>query len=178
MIRALLILALAAPPLDPGAQNVTIIDPSNPKLRVTTTTNSGKQLLDVNCPTCSGGGGSSGSDGGYTVVIQGPLLDGGLAWVTTPPAALSVNNAGACVSVSTTTAVLSSNAARRSASLCARVTNTDTTFVKLGLTATTSNFPLEPGQCFNLTAPGSIYTGEIDAVANSGTQSICVVEVN
>lgn len=177
MIRALLILALAAPPLDPGAQNVTIIDPNNPRLRVTTTTNSGKQLLDVNCPTCSGGGGSSGNDGGYTVVIEGPnLLDGGI-WVTTPPIG-AVNNAGACVSVSTTTAVLNSNAARRSASLCARIINTDTTFVKLGLTATTSNFPLEPGQCFNLTAPGSIYTGEIDAVANSGTQSVCVVEVN
>jgi len=111
-------------------------------------------------------------DGGTVTSIQG-----GAPWTTTPPTG-SVNNDGACISVSTNTTVLASNASRRQAAICARISNSDTTFVKLAASATTSDFPLEPGQCINLTAPGSIYTGIIDAVANSGTQSICVLEVN
>lgn len=87
-------------------------------------------------------------------------------------------NDGACVSVSTTTAILASNASRRGASLCARITNTDAVFVKLGTTATTADFPLEPGQCLNLGFPGTTYTGAVDGIANSGTQIVCAVELN
>lgn len=167
-MRFLLLVVALSQPVTP----VKIVNPENQSQGL-----GNANPLKVNCVSGCSGSAGSGNDGGYTVVIQGPsLLDGGI-WTVTPPIG-AINNAGACISVSTTTAVLSSNALRRSASICARITNTDTTFMKLGLTATTSNFPLEPGQCYNLTAPGSIYTGEVDAVANSGTQNICVVETN
>lgn len=91
----------------------------------------------------------------------------------TPAFVSAAINDGACVSVSATTTVLASNASRRTYSVCARVSNTDTVFIKLGATATTSDYPLEPGQCDNSDAT-FVYTGVIDAIANSGTQSVCV----
>lgn len=102
---------------------------------------------------------------------------GGAPWTVTPPAVASANNDGACVSVTASTTVLASNASRRQASVCARVSNSDTAFIKFAATATTSDFPLEPGQCYNL-GGGSIYTGVIDSIANTGTQSVCVTEFN
>lgn len=116
----------------------------------------------------------------HVVVDTAPtttVTQSGAPWTTTPPTG-SISNDGACVSVTGNTTVLASNASRRQAALCARLSNSDTTFIKLAATATTSDFPLEPGQCLNLTAPGSIYTGIIDAIANTGTQSVCVLEVN
>lgn len=93
------------------------------------------------------------------------------------PQVASANNDGACVSVTVSTTVLASNASRRFASVCARVSNSDTAFIKFAATATASDFPLEPGQCWN-SPDSTIYTGVIDAIANSGTQSICVMELN
>jgi hypothetical protein len=54
-----LVLLLLAQPTLGGAQAVTITNPSNPAKRVTTTTSGGKELLDVNCPGCSGGASAS-----------------------------------------------------------------------------------------------------------------------
>jgi hypothetical protein len=96
--------------------------------------------------------------------------------VTSQGTTASAAGAGSCTSVSTTTTVLASNASRQAATLCARISNTDTVFVKLGATATTSNFPLEPGQCYNLA--GRVYTGVVDSIANTGTQSVCTTELN
>ena len=97
-------------------------------------------------------------------------------WTTSQGTVTSATGVGSCTSVSTTTTVLASNASRQAATLCARISNTDTIFVKLGATATTSNFPLEPGQCYNLA--GRVYTGVVDSIANTGTQSVCTTELN
>lgn len=175
MTSLLVLFLLSQPTTGGGAQPVVISNPTNPRQQATLTTSGGKTLLDVNCPTCSGGGGGSGGDGGYTVVVQGPNLNDGGLWVSTPPTG-SASLPGACTTVTTTTTVLTANPARRGASICARIQNTDTTFVRFGPTATTFSFPLEPGQCFNLSFPGSIYTGTVDVVANSGTQIVCAVE--
>lgn len=93
-----------------------------------------------------------------------------------PPSVASASNDGACISVTASTTLLSANAGRRFYTICARASNTDTVFVKLGTTATTADFPMEPGQCDNA-PPNSVYTGIIDAIANSGTQSMCVREL-
>lgn len=74
MINVLFIL------LSQASQPVIITNPTNPTKRVTTTTSGAKELLDVNCPGCTGGGGTTSGDGGYTVVIQGPGADGGVRW--------------------------------------------------------------------------------------------------
>lgn len=75
MITVLLIALLGQAP-----QAVNIADPSVQSKKVTTTTSGTKVLLDVNCPSCSGGSGSS--DGGSTTVTQGPARDGGVDWAT------------------------------------------------------------------------------------------------
>lgn len=100
------------------------------------------------------------------------------AWLVNAGQVASANNDGSCVSVSTTTTVLASNASRRQAAIVARMSNTDTVFIKFGATATTADFPLEPGQVYNLEGASRVYTGVIDAIANSGTQSVCVTEFN
>lgn len=100
------------------------------------------------------------------------------AWLVNAGQVASANNDGSCVSVTATTTVLASNASRRQAAIVARMSNTDTVFVKFGATATTSDFPLEPGQSYNLDGDARVYTGVIDAIANSGTQSVCVTEFN
>lgn len=63
--------------------STTIVDPTLATQKVTTSKSGAKVLLDVNCPTCSGGGGGSAGDGGYTIVIQGPGADGGVNWGVT-----------------------------------------------------------------------------------------------
>jgi hypothetical protein len=113
-------------------------------------------------------------DGGVAVVVA---MDG-LVFTSAASSVASAANPGTCVSVAASTTVLAANAARRSAVMCARITNTDTVHYKLGATATTANFPLEPGQCRNMPGSDRVYTGVIDAIAASGTQSVCVEELN
>lgn len=93
----------------------------------------------------------------------------------TPSSATSANNDGACVSVTASTTVLASFATRRAFTLFARETNTDVVYIKMGTTATSADFPLPAGSAYNMQA-GVVYTGVIDAIAASGTQSVCVVE--
>lgn len=93
-----------------------------------------------------------------------------------PGAAATSNNDGACVSLTTTSStILASFATRAFAAICSRVTNTDISYLKLAATATTSDYPLEIGQCINFSGP-KVYTGIIDGRSNTGTQSVCVVE--
>lgn len=88
----------------------------------------------------------------------------------------TANNDGAQVSMTTTSAaVLASFATRKFASICSLSTNTDTVYIKMGATATTSDFPLLVGQCFNM-PPFAVYTGAIDGRSASGTQTLGVVE--
>jgi hypothetical protein len=89
----------------------------------------------------------------------------------------SANNTGSCPSGAANTTALASNASRRGAYMAASSGNTDDIYIKLGATATTSNFRLAPGQSFNILT-GSIYTGIIDFIPNSGTQALCVAELN
>lgn len=100
--------------------------------------------------------------------------------VTVTPVAVSTsNNDGTCTSVAANTTVLASFATRKGAVIMAQcdpsACNTDTTFIKLAATATTADFPLAPGDKFVLQG-SAVYTGIIDAIANSGTQKICVME--
>jgi hypothetical protein len=106
-------------------------------------------------------------------------VSGTVTATTAPTTTASANNDGACVSMTTTSAtILASFGSRKYASICAlgaTTENTDTVHIKLGATASASDFPLRPGACWN-TPAGSIYTGVIDGRANSGTQSVCVLE--
>jgi len=88
----------------------------------------------------------------------------------------SANNDGACISVTgSTTSVLASFASRRAAVIRADPTNTQRVYIKFGATATTSDFPLDAGDSFML--GGTVaYTGAIDGISASGTQSVCVAE--
>lgn len=91
----------------------------------------------------------------------------------------TANGPGACASVATTSStILTAFSARRFAEVCARVSNSAVVRIKLGATATTSNFPLEAGQCYRVEAVGGfIYTGQIDAISEAGTQSVCITEI-
>lgn len=93
-----------------------------------------------------------------------------------PVVTATANNDGTCTALTVSASLLVSFTTRKWFSVCARIANTDTVYVKLGATATTSDFPLEPGQCFNSPVT-PIYTGAVDAIAGSGTQTACVVEL-
>jgi hypothetical protein len=91
----------------------------------------------------------------------------------------TMNNDGACPSGAANFTVLSSNASRKKAYLAASAANTDDVFVKFGVTATSSDFRLAPGQPINEVPVNSfVYTGQIDAIPASGTQAVCVMEFN
>jgi hypothetical protein len=98
-------------------------------------------------------------------------------WLTESIKVASANNTGSCPSGAANTTALVSNASRRGAYMAASSANTDDIYVKLGATATSSNFRLAPGQSFNILT-GSIYTGIIDFFPASGTQALCVAELN
>jgi hypothetical protein len=94
-------------------------------------------------------------------------------WLVANAQVSSANNSGTCTNVTASTTVLAAFASRKKATLIPKTTNTDRVHIKLGTTATTSFPPLEPGQPFEL---DGTYTGQVDAIAASGTQSVCVVE--
>lgn len=98
-------------------------------------------------------------------------------WLTEAVKVGSASNDGACPSGAANTTALASNASRRAAYLVASSANTDDVFIKLGATATSSDFRLAPGQPFNI-MQNSIYTGIIDFLPASGTQALCVAELN
>lgn len=89
----------------------------------------------------------------------------------------SMNNDGACPSGAANFTVLASNASRKKAYLAASPANTDDVYVKFGVTATSSDFRLAPGQPINEYGD-FVYTGQIDAIPASGTQAVCVMEFN
>ncbi len=94
-----------------------------------------------------------------------------------PGASSSANNAGAAVSVGTSSVTaIASYASRKAATIYASPSNTAVVYIKLGATATSSNFPLNPGDSLPLNQGGAVYTGVVDAIAASGTQSLSVVE--
>ena len=116
------------------------------------------------------------------VPVSGPLTDTQLrASVVptqdTPRQSASANNAGTCTSVAATTTVLASNASRRVFGLKAHEGNSDRVYCKLGATATTANMPFAAGSSFWMDT-GAVYTGVVDCIAGSGTQTVCVFEVN
>lgn len=143
-------------------------------------------------------------DAGSPLNVQGPLTDTQLRasavpvsqsgtwtvqpgntanttpWLTTdtPRTVSSANNSGTCVSVGTSsTTVLASNASRRAYGFKASEANTDRVYCKLGATATTSNMPFGAGSAWSQDT-GAVYTGVVDCIAGSGTQTVCPYEFN
>jgi len=89
----------------------------------------------------------------------------------------SANNDGACLSGAANFTVAASNASRLWIAIWASPANTDDVYIKLGVTATSADGRFAPGQALNITS-GRIYTGQIDAFPNSGTQAVCLMELN
>lgn len=89
----------------------------------------------------------------------------------------SANNDGACPSGAANFTVAASNGSRLWLALWASPANTDDVYIKLGATATSSDARIAPGQAINFTS-GRIYTGQIDALPVSGTQAVCLMELN
>lgn len=101
-------------------------------------------------------------------------------WLTTdtPRTVASANNTGTCVSVTTSsTTVLASNGSRRAYGFKASEANTDRVYCKLGATATTSNMPFGAGSAWSQDT-GAVYTGVVDCISGSGTQTVCAYELN
>lgn len=100
-------------------------------------------------------------------------------WLTTdtPRTVATANNSGTCVSVTASTTVLASNASRRAYGFKASEDNTAKVHCKLGATATTSNTIFGAGAGWSQDT-GAVYTGVIDCIAASGTQSVCPYELN
>lgn len=125
------------------------------------------------------GSGLCGADGRYCsmqVDANGALhvVFTNTALTITPTLVTTANNDGSCVSVtSASTTVLASFATRRWASFQNR--GTVIVYVKFGATATTADFPVDPGGVFNW-PNGVSYTGVVDAISASGTNSVCPVE--
>jgi hypothetical protein len=114
--------------------------------------------------------------GGNTIGNVGLVAGSAAIGTVGLTSASSANNAGAQVSVTTSSGtVLASFATRKAANICASPTNTDVVHLKLGATATTSNGKLWAGQCFSM-GTGPVYTGVIDARSATGTQELTVWE--
>ena len=97
--------------------------------------------------------------------------------VTVLSTVASANNDGACPSGAANFTVVASNASRTWLAMWASPGNTDDVYIKLGVTATSSDARVAPGQAINFTS-GRIYTGQIDAIPVSGTQAVCLMELN
>jgi hypothetical protein len=89
----------------------------------------------------------------------------------------SANNDGTCTSGAVSFTAIVSNASRTWLAVWASPANTDDVYLKLGATATAADARFAPGQPLNFTS-GRIYTGIIDAFPASGTQAVCVMELN
>jgi len=111
------------------------------------------------------------------VSLTSTTLTGTSSTSDTPRTVSSANNTGTCTSVSTSTTVLASNASRKAYGVKASEANTDRVYCKLGATATTSNMPFGAGAAWSQDT-GAVYTGVIDCIAGSGTQTVCVFEFN
>ena len=100
-------------------------------------------------------------------------------WLTTdtPRTVASANNTGTCTNITVSATVLASNASRRAYGFKASEANTANVHCKLGATATTSNTIFGPGASWSQDT-GAVYTGVIDCIAASGTQAVCVYEMN
>ena len=89
----------------------------------------------------------------------------------------TANLDGSCPSGAASFTVAASNASRTWLSMWASPANTDDVYIKLGATATNADGRFAPGQPLNFTS-GRIYTGVVDAFPASGTQAVCVLELN
>lgn len=89
----------------------------------------------------------------------------------------TANNDGSCASGAASFTAIASNASRTWLAVWASPANTDDVYLKLGATATAADARFAPGQPLNFTS-GRIYTGIIDAFPASGTQAVCVMELN
>lgn len=137
-----------------------------------------RQAVGLAIPDLGGPSSVGGDAATHSLNVNLAQFSSGTAVNTNPngPVAAASND-GACVALGTsTTVLLASNAARRGFVLTAPTTNTITVFVRFAATATTSDFPMEPGSAFNMLGP-VVYTGAIDGIKTGlPAQSICLVE--
>jgi hypothetical protein len=99
-------------------------------------------------------------------------------WLTTdtPRVVASASNTGTCTTVGVASVtVLASNANRKAYGIKASEANTVNVFCKLGATATTSNMPFGKGSAWSQDT-GAVYTGVIDCISGSASQTVCVYE--
>lgn len=89
----------------------------------------------------------------------------------------TANDDGSCPSGAASFTVAASNASRTWIAVWGSPANTDDVYIKLGTTATAADARIAPGQPINFVT-GRIYTGRIDAFPSSGTQAVCVMELN
>lgn len=99
----------------------------------------------------------------------------GTATVTAASIA-TANNDGASLGLTVASAqILPAFATRKFAAICSVSANSALVYIKLGTTATAADFIMSPGTCFNL-GTISVYSGRIDGIAASGTQTVTFVE--
>jgi hypothetical protein len=113
--------------------------------------------------------------GTETGLVTRPIISGTLT--TQPSTVGTANEDGACPSGAANFTVVSANASRKQLMFWASPANTDDVYIKLGAVATTGDARLAPGQPVNF-VNGRIYTGQVDAVPASGTQAVCLFELN
>ena len=102
------------------------------------------------------------------------IVAGGVA--ATVESVATANNDGASLGLTTTSAtILASYATRKFAAICSVAANTQLVYIKLGTTATSSDFVMSPGTCLNL-GTIAVYSGRVDGIAASGTQTVTFLE--
>ncbi len=164
------------PALVAGSANIGDVDVLTLPALVAGTALIGKVGIDQTTPGTTNAV-SAAQNGTWTV--QPGNTPNTTPWLTTdtPRTVSSANNTGTCVSVTASTTVLASNASRRAYGFKASEDNTAKVHCKLGATATTGNVIFGPGASWSQDT-GAVYTGVIDCVAASGTQSVCPYEFN
>lgn len=98
--------------------------------------------------------------------------------VTANPApASSANNQGSTVSIpASNTLALAAFATRKGGTIYAPISNTDQVRISLGGTATITGIPLGPGESMPLNQGSGAYAGLVNALSESGTQALIVME--
>lgn len=111
------------------------------------------------------------SDNGGSVTVDGTV---GTALFSVA----SSTKTGAGVTVTGTSGTIAaSNTSRRYFEVCADADNTANVHLRLGATAVTTDKEILPGACMSIEmAGGYIYTGVIDAISASGSQTVYPVE--
>jgi hypothetical protein len=172
---------LSLPALPAGTNNIGDVDVLTlPSVTIGTLPDEGQQTMasSISVAIASNQSAVPASQSGTWTVQPGNTANT-TPWLTTdtPRVVASANNTGTCTSVTASTTVLASNASRRAYGFKAHNNNTALVHCKLGATATTSNTSFNKGDAWSQDT-GAVYTGVVDCIAASGTQTVCAYEFN